>query len=524
MARAPRPAAHPADRILILDYGSQYTQLIARRIRELRVYCEIQPASASLEAVRAFAPRGIVLSGGPSSVLDPGAPDLDPGLVGLGVPVLGICYGLQLLSHRLGGLVEKAEDREYGRALLKVERDDPLFADLPGGAERVVWMSHGDRVLRLPPGWVVLGTSESSPFAAVRHAARPLWGVQFHPEVAHTEGGAAILANFALRICGCRPTWTMAAFVEDAVRAIREQVGARHAVCGLSGGVDSSVAAALVQRAIGEQLTCIFVDTGLLRAGEREDVERLFRESLGTRLVSVDASARFLAALRGVTDPERKRRIIGALFVEVFEEQAQRLGESVDFLVQGTLYPDVIESRSVKGPSATIKTHHNVGGLPEVMRLELVEPLRELFKDEVREVGRRLGLPPAVLGRHPFPGPGLAIRILGAVDAERLACLRRADAIVQEEVRRAGLYDEIWQAFAVFLPIQSVGVMGDERTYQNAIAVRCVTSLDGMTADWARLPADVLAAISSRITNEVKGVNRVVYDVSSKPPATIEWE
>jgi len=517
-------SGHPADRILILDYGSQYTQLIARRIRELHVYCEIQPANTPLEAVRAFGPRGIVLSGGPSSVLDPGAPDLDPGLLELGAPVLGICYGLQLLSHRLGGLVERADDREYGRALLKIERDDPLFLELPGGAERVVWMSHGDRVLRLPPGWVVLGTSESSPFAAVRASRRPLWGVQFHPEVVHTEGGGAILANFVHRICGCRPSWTMATFIEQSVAEIRARVGAGRAVCGLSGGVDSSVAAALVQRAIGDQLTCLFVDTGLLRAGERQEVEGLFRESLGMRLVTIDAGERFLAALRGVVDPERKRLIIGALFIEVFEEEAHRLGPGTDFLVQGTLYPDVIESLSVKGPSATIKTHHNVGGLPEVMRLRLVEPLRELFKDEVREVGRRLGLPPAAIGRHPFPGPGLAIRILGEVDADRLERLRRADAIVVEEIRRAGLYDQLWQAFAVFLPIQSVGVMGDERTYEHAIAVRCVTSVDAMTADWARLPGEVLAAISSRIINEVKGINRVVYDVSSKPPATIEWE
>jgi GMP synthase (glutamine-hydrolysing) len=470
-----------------------------------------------------------VLSGGPSSVLDPGAPDLDPRVASLGIPVLGICYGLQLLAHRLGGLVEKADDREYGRALFKLERDgDPLFADLPGGAERVVWMSHGDRVLRLPDGFVVLGTSESSPFAAVRHAERPIWGVQFHPEVAHTQAGTRILANFARRICGCAGRWTMEAFIEQTVARIREQVGARRVVCGLSGGVDSSVAAALVHRAIGDQLTCIFVDNGLLRQREREEVEALFRNQLAAPLVTARAEDRFLDRLAGVVDPEKKRRIIGHTFIEVFEAEARRLagdgrGE-VAFLVQGTLYPDVIESVSVRGPSATIKTHHNVGGLPERMAFSLVEPLRELFKDEVREVGRVLGLPESLIGRHPFPGPGLAIRVVGEVTRERLAILRRADAIVVEEIRRAGLYDSLWQAFAVYLPVQSVGVMGDERTYENAIAVRCVTSVDAMTADWARLPHDVLAAIGTRIINEVKGVNRVVYDISSKPPATIEWE
>jgi GMP synthase (glutamine-hydrolysing) len=521
-----RPDAH-RDRILILDYGSQYTQLIARRIREQRVYCEIHPPLGG-DAVRAWKPAGIVLSGGPASVLAPGAPDLDPELTRLGVPVLGICYGLQLLAHRLGGLVERAEDREYGRALFKLEAEDPLFAALPGGVERTVWMSHGDRVLRLPPGWRVLGRSENSPFAAVRHAELPLYGLQFHPEVAHTEGGDRILANFVHGVCGCQGSWTMEAFVEEAVAAVRSQVGGGRAVCGLSGGVDSSVAAALVHRAIGDRLTCVFVDHGLLREGEREEVERSFRDVLHVPLRTVDASARFLAALSGVTDPERKRRIIGHLFVEVFEAESQRLaaagGGPIEFLVQGTLYPDVIESVSVRGPSATIKTHHNVGGLPEAMRLHLVEPLRELFKDEVREVGRRLGLPEGLVARHPFPGPGLAIRVIGEVTPERLAALRRADAILVEEIRRAGLYDAIWQAFAVFLPVQSVGVMGDERTYENTIALRCVTSVDAMTADWARLPADLLATISGRITNEVKGINRVVYDVSSKPPATIEWE
>jgi len=512
-----------ADRILVLDFGSQYTQLIARRIRESQVYCEIHPFHMRAEAVAAWRPAGIVLSGGPSSVLDTASPRLDPRILDLGVPVLGICYGLQLLAQMLGGVVEKAEAREYGRALVKLEREDPLLADLPGGAERVVWMSHGDRVLRLPAGFVVLGTSDSSPFAAVRHAERPIWGIQFHPEVAHTEGGSRLLENFVHGICRCNRSWSMATFIEEAVARVRTQVGSGRVICGISGGVDSSVAAALVHRAIGDQLTCLFVDHGLLREGERDDVERMLGEGLGIQLVTVDARRRFLDALHGVTDPERKRRIIGRLFIEVFEAEAARLG-GADFLVQGTLYPDVIESVSVRGPSATIKTHHNVGGLPEDMKLRLVEPLRELFKDEVREVGRRLGLSERMVGRHPFPGPGLAIRVMGEVTEERLAKLRRADAILIEEIRREGLYDQIWQAFAVYLPISSVGVMGDERTYEHAIALRCVTSTDAMTADWARLPHALLAAVSSRITNEVKGVNRVVYDVSSKPPATIEWE
>ncbi len=511
------------DRILILDFGSQYTQLIARRIREQSVYCEIHPPTMSLSDIREWDPAGLILSGGPSSVLDEDSPTVDPAIVDLGLPILGICYGLQLLTHRLGGVVEKADDREYGRALFKLDRDDPLFANLPGGAERVVWMSHGDRVLRLPDGFTVLGTSEGSPFAAVRHADRPIWGVQFHPEVVHTEAGTQILANFAHGICGCSGSWTMQAFIDEAIERIREQVGDRRVVCGLSGGVDSSVAAVLVHKAIGEQLTCVFVDNGLLREGEREEVQRLFGEHLEIPLVTVRAEDRFLDPLAGVIDPEKKRRIIGHTFIEVFEEEARRLGET-DFLVQGTLYPDVIESVSVRGPSATIKTHHNVGGLPERMELALVEPLRELFKDEVREVGRVLGLPEVLVGRHPFPGPGLAIRVITDVTRERLAILRRADAIVVHEIRRASLYDSLWQAFAVYLPVQSVGVMGDERTYENAIAVRCVSSVDAMTADWAPLPHEVLQTIGTRIINEVKGVNRVVYDISSKPPATIEWE
>ena len=518
---APRDAHR--DRVLILDYGSQYTQLIARRIREQRVYCEIHPPTLDAEALRAWNPAGIVLSGGPASVLDADAPRLDPAILELGRPVLGICYGFQLLVRHLGGAIDPAADREYGRAELVIEREDGLFAGLAEVPRRTVWMSHGDRVRALPPGFEVLATSEASPFAAVRHEKRPIYGLLFHPEVVHTDGGERIIANFVHGVCGCAASWTMEAFIGESVARIRGQVGGARALCGLSGGVDSAVAAALVHRAIGDQLTCIFVDNGLLREGERQEVEAVFRQALGIPLVSVDASVRFVNALAGVTDPERKRRIIGHLFIEVFEHEAERLGD-VECLVQGTLYPDVIESVPVRGPAATIKTHHNVGGLPEAMRLRLVEPLRELFKDEVREAGRNLGLPEMVIGRHPFPGPGLAVRVVGEITPERLACLRRADAIVVEEVRRAGLYDTLWQAFAVFLPVQSVGVMGDARTYENVVAVRAVTSVDAMTADWARLPGDVLAAISSRIINEVKGVNRVVYDISSKPPSTIEWE
>jgi GMP synthase (glutamine-hydrolysing) len=517
------PDAH-RDRVLILDFGSQFTQLIARRIRERGVYCEIHPCHTPIAAVRAFGAQGIVLSGGPSSVLDPDAPFAPPELLDLGVPVLGICYGLQWMCQQLGGVVESSDDREYGRAQLKLERrGDPLFAGLEDRPERTVWMSHGDRVLRLPDGFERLATSDNSPYAAVRHRERPLYGIQFHPEVAHTEGGCELLANFVHGICGCGASWSMDAFLSSAVERIRAQVGDADVVCGLSGGVDSSVAAALVHRAIGDKLHCILVDHGLLRENEAEEVERIFREGLGIPLAVVDARERFLRALADVADPERKRRIIGHLFIEVFEGEAERIG-GARFLVQGTLYPDVIESVSVRGPSQTIKTHHNVGGLPERMKLGLVEPLRELFKDEVRAVGRKLGISETLIGRHPFPGPGLAIRIVGDVTAEKLAMLRRADAIWIEELRRAGLYDAVWQAFAVFLPVQTVGVQGDARTYDHVVALRAVTSVDAMTADWAHLPHEVLARASSRITNEVKGISRVVYDVSSKPPATIEWE
>ena len=516
-------SVHPDSRILILDFGAQYSQLIARRVREGHVYCELHPADLDLDLIKSFAPTGIILSGGPSSVLDADAPDMNPGVLELGVPVLGICYGLQLLVQRLGGQIESADDREYGRATLKIERDDPLFDGIARDSDHVVWMSHGDRVLALPEGMHVIASSGGSPFAAVRSATKPFWGVQFHPEVMHTDCGTQILENFVHTICGCQPSWTMSSVAENAIAAIRAQVGAGRAVCGLSGGVDSTVAATLVHRAIGNQLTCIFVDHGMMRKNERQEVEALFAEALGVKLISVDASERFLSALVGVSDPEKKRKIIGNLFIEVFDEEAAKIGD-VDFLVQGTLYPDVIESVSVKGKSVTIKTHHNVGGLPETMKLSLVEPLRELFKDEVRAIGAELGLPARALGRHPFPGPGLGIRVLGEVTPERLRPLREADAIMVEEIRRAGLYDQIWQALVVFLPVQSVGVMGDGRTYENVVAVRCVSSTDAMTADFSHIPYEVLGRISNRIINEVSGINRVVYDISSKPPATIEWE
>jgi GMP synthase (glutamine-hydrolysing) len=515
----------PRSLILILDFGAQYAQLIARRVREQKVYSEIHPYNLSLEKIRALAPAGIILSGGPSSVYDPGAPRVSPELFELGVPILGICYGVQLASLVLGGQVASSEHREYGRAVVQVEAASPLLAGFAPGEEMAVWMSHGDRVEKLPAGFTKVGTSPSCPFAVVEAPARRFYGVQFHPEVAHTPRGSEILGNFLFRICGCQPTWTMPNFVEEAVQAVRAPVGpgAGRVICGLSGGVDSSVAAALVHKAVGDRLTCIFVDNGLLRAGESAQVESLFRGAFKVNLVVADAAERFLSALAGVSDPEQKRKIIGREFITVFEEQARQLG-GADFLVQGTLYPDVIESVSAKGPSATIKSHHNVGGLPETMRLKLVEPLRELFKDEVRVLGEELGLPRHVLWRQPFPGPGLAVRVLGPVTRERCDILRAADTIIDQEIRAAGLYESIWQSFGVLLPVQTVGVMGDERTYANVLAVRAVHSKDGMTADWVPLPYEVLGSISSRIVNEVRGVNRVVYDISSKPPATIEWE
>jgi GMP synthase (glutamine-hydrolysing) len=513
--------------VLVLDFGSQYTQLIARRLRELSVYCEIWPPDAPVARIRERAPAGIVLSGGPRSVSDPGAPRCDPGLFDLGRPVLGICYGMQLMADALGGSVARAPQREFGHAVVHVTRNggpstaDPaaLFANVPSDIR--VWASHGDLVATPPHGFSVVATSENAPVAAMADPTRQLYALLFHPEVAHTEFGLEILRNFAYGVCGCAGDWTMSSFVEEAVLRIRAQVGAGRVVCALSGGVDSTVAALILHRAIGDRLTCIFVDNGLLRLDEAAQVRRRF-ERLELPLVFVDRTNLFLEHLSGVTDPELKRKIIGATFIDVFEAEAGAL--DVEFLAQGTLYPDVIESVSIVGRAAVIKSHHNVGGLPDRMRLTLVEPLRELFKDEVRVVARQLGLDEEFVVRQPFPGPGLAVRILGEVTRERLDLVRRADAIVAEEVRRDGWYARLWQSFAVLLPVQSVGVMGDERTYEYTVAIRAVESRDGMTADWARLPHDLLGRISSRIVNEVRGINRVVYDISSKPPSTIEWE
>ena len=510
--------------IIVLDFGSQYTQLIARRLRELSVYSEVWAPDTSIEKIRARNPAGIILSGGPKSVGDAGAPKCDPAVYDVGRPVLGICYGMQLMAHALGGRVEPAPHREFGHATVRVMRGQAapavLFSDVPD--EIRVWASHGDFVAAAPSGFSVVATSANAPVAAMADPGRQLYALLFHPEVVHTERGLEILRNFAYGVCGCTGDWTMASFVEEATARVRAQVGDRRVVCALSGGVDSTVAALIIHRAVGDRLTCIFVDNGVLRLDEAKQIGKRF-ERLRLPLVFVDASALFLERLAGVTDPEKKRKIIGATFIDVFEAEAAKLGQA-DFLAQGTLYPDVIESIAIVGQSAMIKSHHNVGGLPERMRMTLVEPLRELFKDEVREVGRKLGLEEAFVVRQPFPGPGLAVRILGAVTPERLTLLRRADAIVAEEVKREGWYTRLWQSFAVLLPVQSVGVMGDERTYEYTIAIRAVESRDGMTADWARLPHELLARISSRIVNEVKGINRVVYDISSKPPSTIEWE
>ena len=509
--------------IIILDFGSQYTQLIARRVREAGVYCEIVAFSADPDDIWARQPRGLILSGGPSSVYDHDAPRLMSGLIAEDhPPVLGICYGFHLIAHEMGGAVHPSPSREYGYARLTVlDSSSLLFTGIP--KEIDVWMSHGDQVNTPPEGFSITAKTADA-LGAFEDPARKIWGLQFHPEVAHTPLGVQLLRNFLFEICGCAGDWTPAAAIEEQVSRIRTQLGeSSQAICGFSGGVDSSVAAALVHRAVGSRQTCIFVDNGLLRDGEFETTLTLLRQKLKLNIRGVDASARFLNALQGVIDPEKKRKRIGAAFIEVFEEEAKRIGE-VDFLVQGTLYPDVIESVSVRGPSATIKSHHNVGGLPERMNLKLIEPLRELFKDEVRLIGRELGVPDDILSRHPFPGPGLGVRILGEVTEERLRLLRDADRIFDEELRRAELYHSVWQAFAVLLPISTVGVMGDERTYERVIAIRAVTSVDGMTADWARLPHELLARVSTRIVSEIKGVNRVVYDVSSKPPSTIEWE
>ena len=516
--------SHEHDRVLILDFGSQFTQLIARRIREESVYCEIHPPTRSLDWIREWKPYAVILSGGPNSVYDEGVPKTDPGLLQSGLPILGICYGMQLIAQIEGADVAHGH-REYGRAELTVQSGGGLFAGFDAGSETTVWCSHGDHVDDPPEGYERVASTETLPTAAFRAVdGRRIWGVQFHPEVAHTTRGDDIISNFLFEVAGVAPTWTPGAFVEDTIEKIREQIGDGTAVCGLSGGVDSSVAALLVHRAIGDRLTCIFVDHGLLRKGERQQVETMFRSHYDMNLIVEDVADLFLGDLEGVTDPEAKRKAIGKRFIEVFDETARREGTGAKYLVQGTLYPDVIESVSAGGPSVMIKSHHNVGGLPEDMPFDLVEPLRELFKDEVRAVGRELGLPHHFVGRHPFPGPGLAIRIIGDITRERLDVLREADAIYLEEIRAAQLYDSIWQAFAVLLPVQSVGVMGDARTYENVLALRAVTSRDGMTADWFPFPHDVLGRISTRIINEVKGVNRVTYDVSSKPPATIEWE
>jgi GMP synthase (glutamine-hydrolysing) len=512
------------DLVLILDFGSQTTQLIARRVRESKVYCEIHPCTLTFEQILAKKPRAVILSGGPSSVYEEGAPSIDKRIFELGVPILGICYGMQLLSHLLGGKVERADKREFGLAKVVVDKADGIFHRFATRESLDVWMSHGDRVVSMPPGFETVGLSDNTPFCAVANASRKIYGVQFHPEVVHTPRGTDVLASFLFEVTGLEPTWTPGSFTEEAIAKVKAEVGKDdHVICGLSGGVDSSVAAILCHKALGDRLTCIFVDNGLLRQGEKEQVIATFRETFHLNLVAVDAADKFLSALKGVSDPEQKRKIIGKVFIDVFDEEAHKV-PNVKWLVQGTLYPDVIESVSFKGPSAVIKSHHNVGGLPERMKLKLIEPLRELFKDEVRACGDALGMPKDILMRQPFPGPGLAIRCLGENTPERLAVLRAADHIVTEEIRGAGLYNQVWQSFCVLLPVKSVGVMGDQRTYEETCAVRAVSSLDGMTADWAPLPYDVLGRISNRIINEVRGINRVVYDISSKPPATIEWE
>ncbi len=507
--------------IVVLDFGSQYTQLIARRLRELSVYSEILPYDTPLDVIRSRKPAGIILSGGPKSVSEPGAPKCDAGVLDAGVPVLGICYGMQLMTTTLGGDVASAPHREFGHATIQVNGPDAaLFAAVPG--ELRVWASHGDYVTAAPAGFSVVATSANAPVAAMQNPSRGLYALLFHPEVAHTESGTEILRNFAYTVCGCRGDWTMTSFVDEAIAQIRAQVGDGRVICALSGGVDSTVAAIILHRAIGDRLTCVFVDNGVLRLDEAKQVLQRF-ERLRLPVVFVDAAKEFLDRLAGIADPERKRKIIGGTFIDVFERKARELGR-FDYLAQGTLYPDVIESVSVVGPSHVIKSHHNVGGLPELMQFKLVEPLRQLFKDEVRLLGKELGLEDEFVWRQPFPGPGLAVRVIGEITEERLDLVRRADAIIADEVRRAGWYRRLWQSFAVLLPVQSVGVMGDARTYEFTVAIRAVESRDGMTADWARLPHELLATISSRIVNEVKGINRVVFDISSKPPATIEWE
>lgn len=511
------------DKILILDFGSQYTQLIARRIRELNVYCEIHPFNFSLDKIKEFNPKGIILSGGPSSVYQENAPYCNKELFNLGLPVFGICYGMQLTSFFLGGKVIPSKKREYGRAAIEIIESKGIFKSFNAGLKFDVWMSHGDKVDAIPEGFIQIALSDNTAFSAIANYEKNIYGVQFHPEVVHSTNGTEIIGNFLFEVCKCDPNWNMKNFIDSQVQEIKEKVGDKTVICGLSGGVDSSVAAVLIHKAIGSQLKCIFVNNGVLRQNEAEKVIKIFRDNFHIDLIYVDAEDRFLDKLAGVQDPEEKRKLIGYEFIEIFEEEAKKL-ENVGFLAQGTLYPDVIESVSIKGPSAVIKSHHNVGGLPEKMNLKLVEPFRELFKDEVRLVGKELEVPEEIINRQPFPGPGLAIRVLGDITKEKLDVLRQADSIVVEEIKKAGLYNKVWQSFAVLLPVKSVGVMGDERTYENTCAVRIVESVDGMTADWSQIPYEILGTISNRIINEVKGINRVVYDITSKPPGTIEWE
>lgn len=510
--------------ILILDFGSQYTQLIARRIRENKVYCEIVPYNYNFDKILAKNPKGIILSGSPASIYQEKSPKCDERVFDLNIPILGVCYGMQFMTHFYGGQVIKADHREYGLAEVEVsENDKTFFEGLFRTTKEIVWMSHGDKVLEIPETFKVLAKTQNSPFAVIKHKTKNQYGVQFHPEVVHSKNGRIFIKNFVLNICKCDPNWTMKSFIEEQIKEIREKVGDKKVIAGLSGGVDSSVMATLIHKAIGSQLTCIFVDNGLLRMNEGDKIQEVFSNKMSLNINFVNAKDIFLEALKGIVDPEKKRKIIGHKFVEVFDDSAKQI-DGAEFLAQGTLYPDVIESVSVNGPSATIKSHHNVGGLPEKMKLKLLEPLKYLFKDEVRELGRELGIPDELVNRQPFPGPGLAVRILGDITEERILILQQADKIVIEEIKNAGLYEKIWQSFGVLLPVKTVGVMGDERTYENVLAIRAVNSVDGMTADWVQLPYELLGKMSNKIINQVKGINRVCYDISSKPPATIEWE